>query len=136
MQTVVCFKKSPFSNFPPLFEGRSGKITELQTVVEKCTVCIIYANISLFSPNSNIALFSKSCMYVQKRRQKTARQLIFYIIYIYIPYTRERRYNIYIYLWNRTVLLSSVFLIYDKNDYFWTYIYIYMPIFEDKNDSV
>ena len=40
----------------------------------------------------------KSCMYVQKRRQKTARQLIFYIIYIYIPYTREKRYNIiYIY---------------------------------------
>ena len=127
MQTVDFSKNRLCTNFPPLFEGRSGKITELQTVVEKCTVCIIYANISLFSPNSKIAPFSKSCMYVQKRRQKTARQLIFYIIYIYIPYTRERRYNIYIYLWNRTVLLSSVFLIYDKKRLFRNiYIYAYI----------
>ena len=71
MQTVVCFKKSPFSNFPPLFEGRSGKITELQTVVEKCTVCIIYANISLFSPNSKIAPFSKAaCMSKKEDRRQ------------------------------------------------------------------
>ena len=71
MQTVVCFKKSPFTNFPPLFEGRSGKKSELQTVVEKCTVCIIYANISLFSPNSNIAPFSKAaCMSKKEDRRQ------------------------------------------------------------------
>ena len=72
MQTVVCFKKSPFTNFPPLFEGRSGKKSELQTVVEKCTVCIIYANISLFPPNSKIAPFSKAAGMSKKedRRQQ------------------------------------------------------------------
>lgn len=71
MQTVVCFKKSPFSNFPPLFEGRSGKKSEWQTVVEKCTVCIIYANISLFSLNSNIAPFSNAaCMSKKEDRRQ------------------------------------------------------------------
>ena len=79
MQTVVCFKKSPFSNFPPLFEGRSGKITELQTVVEKCTVCIIYAKISLFSPNSKIAPFSKAaCM--SKKKTEDSKTVDFHII--------------------------------------------------------
>ena len=72
-------------------------------------------------------------MYVQKKKTEDSKTVDFlYYMYFYIPYTRERRYNIYIYLWNRTVLLSSVFLIYDKNDYFKTY----MPIFEDKNDSL
>ena len=71
MQTVVCFKKCPFTNFPPLFEGRSGKKSELQTVVEKCTVCIIYARISLFSPNSKIAPFSKAaCMSKKEDRRQ------------------------------------------------------------------
>ena len=48
MQTVDFSKNRLCTNFPPLFEGRSGKKSELQTVVEKCTVCIIYANIGFF----------------------------------------------------------------------------------------
>ena len=90
MQTVDFSKNRLCTNFPPLFEGRSGKKSELQTVVEKCTVCIIYANISLFSPNSNIAPFSNAACMSKKRRQKTARQLIFYIIYIFIYLIRVR----------------------------------------------
>ena len=47
MQTVDFSKNRLCTNFPPLFDARSGKKSELQTVVEKCTVCIIYANICI-----------------------------------------------------------------------------------------
>ena len=71
MQTVDSTKNRLCTNFPPLFDARSGKKSELQTVVEKCTVCIIYANISLFSPNSKIAPFSKAaCMSKKEDRRQ------------------------------------------------------------------
>ena len=47
-----------------------------------------------------------------KKKTEDSKTVDFYILlYFYIPYTREKRYNIYIYLRKSTVLLSSVFFL-------------------------
>ena len=55
--------------------------------------------------------FQKLQVCSKKKTEDSKTVDFLYYIYFYIPYTRERRYNIYIYLWNRTVLLSSVFFL-------------------------
>ena len=90
MQTVDFSKNRLCTNFPPLSEGRSGKKSELQTVVEKCTVCIIYANISLFSTNSKIAPFQK-LQVCPKKKTEDSKTVDFLIIYIFIYLIRVRR---------------------------------------------
>ena len=65
------FQKSLFTNFSPLFEGRSGKKTELQTVVENVLSASFMPILAFFSPNSKIAPFSKAaCMSKKEDRRQ------------------------------------------------------------------